>query len=161
MATEFPKRPYRNHGGADVPHCKNTWSLPSAELPPPSRVILPMQQHIGVSCTPVVKKGDHVYHGQLVGDSDAYLSVPIHASVSGTVADITEVTLTGGLRTLAVVLESDGKMEPDPGISPPPPIHNRQELANAARASGLVGLGGAGFPAHGKLNVPEERSSTP
>ena len=158
MASDFPKHPYRTHGGADVPHCKNTWSLPSAVLPPPARVILPMQQHIGAPCTPVVKKGDHVYHGQLIGDSDAHISAPVHASVSGTVADVTEITLTGGQKTVAVVIDSDGKMEPDPGISPPPPIHSREELVNAARTAGLVGLGGAGFPAHGKLNVPEEKS---
>ncbi len=158
MALDFPKRPYHTHGGAHVPHCKNTWEPPSAVLPPPAQVILPMQQHIGAPCTPVVQKGDHVYLGQVVGDSDAYLSAPVHASVSGTVADVTEIMLTGGQMTAAVVIDSDGKMEPDPGIYPPAAIHNREELVRAARSAGLVGLGGAGFPAHGKLNVPEDKA---
>lgn len=158
MALDFPKRPYHTHGGAHVPHCKNTWETPSAVLPPPAQVILPMQQHIGAPCTPVVQKGDHVYLGQVVGDSDAYLSAPVHASVSGTVADVTEIMLTGGQMTAAVVIDSDGKMEPDPGIYPPAAIHNREELVRAARSAGLVGLGGAGFPAHGKLNVPEDKA---
>lgn len=155
MELEFPKHPFRTHGGAAVPHHKNTWSIPSATMPPPQRVVLPMQQHIGAPCVPTVKKGDHVYVGTVVGDSDAYVCAPVHASVSGTVADITQVMLTGGQMTTAVVIDSDGLMEKDPNIYPPAAIHSKEELAAAARAAGLVGLGGAGFPAHVKLNVPE------
>ena len=117
-----------------------------------------MQQHIGAPCIPTVKKGDHVYVGTVVGDSDAYVSAPVHASVSGTVTEITQVMLTGGQMTQAVVVGSDGKMEKDPAIAPPPPITTKEELAKAARAAGLVGLGGAGFPAHVKLNVPEGKT---
>ena len=127
-------------------------------MPPPEKVILPMQQHIGAPCIPTVKKGDHVYVGTVVGDSDAYVSAPVHASVSGTVTEITQVMLTGGQMTQAVVVGSDGKMEKDPAIAPPPPITTKEELAKAARAAGLVGLGGAGFPAHVKLNVPEGKT---
>ena len=137
---------------------KNTWDIPSSTMPPPEKVILPMQQHIGAPCIPTVKKGDHVYVGTVVGDSDAYVSAPVHASVSGTVTEITQVMLTGGQMTQAVVVGSDGKMEKDPAIAPPPPITTKEELAKAARAAGLVGLGGAGFPAHVKLNVPEGKT---
>ena len=52
MELDFPKRPFRTHGGAAVPHRKNTWSTPSAEMPPPPWVVLPMQQHIGAPCVP-------------------------------------------------------------------------------------------------------------
>lgn len=155
---EFPKHPFRTHGGAAVPHHKNTWDIPSSTMPPPEKVILPMQQHIGAPCIPTVKKGDHVYVGTVVGDSEAYVSAPVHASVSGTVTEITQVMLTGGQMTQAVVVGSDGKMEKDPAIAPPPPITTKEELAKAARAAGLVGLGGAGFPAHVKLNVPEGKT---
>ena len=155
---EFPKHPFRTHGGAAVPHHKNTWDIPSSTMPPPEKVILPMQQHIGAPCIPTVKKGDHVYVGTVVGDSDAYVSAPVHASVSGTVTEITQVMLTGGQMTQAVVVGSDGKMEKDPAIAPPPSITTKEELAKAARAAGLVGLGGAGFPAHVKLNVPEGKT---
>lgn len=155
---EFPKHPFRTHGGAAVPHHKNTWDIPSSTMPRPEKVILPMQQHIGAPCIPTVKKGDHVYVGTVVGDSDAYVSAPVHASVSGTVTEITQVMLTGGQMTQAVVVGSDGKMEKDPAIAPPPPITTKEELAKAARAAGLVGLGGAGFPAHVKLNVPEGKT---
>ena len=155
---EFPKHPFRTHGGAAVPHHKNTWELPTATMPPPEKVILPMQQHIGAPCVPTVKKGDHVFVGTVVGDSDAPLCAPVHASVSGTVEGITQVMLTGGQMTQAVVIQSDGQMEKDPSIAPPPPVTTKEGLAKAARASGLVGLGGAGFPAHVKLNVPEGKT---
>lgn len=152
---EFPKHPFRTHGGAAVPHHKNTWELPTATMPPPERVILPMQQHLGAPCVPTVKKGDTVFVGTVVGDSDAYVSAPVHASVSGTVEELTTVMLTGGQMTQAVVIRSDGKMEKDPAIYPPAAITTKEELAAAARSAGLVGLGGAGFPAHVKLNAPE------
>ncbi len=152
---EFPKHPFRTHGGAAVPHHKNTWELPTATMPPPERVILPMQQHLGAPCVPTVKKGDTVFVGTVVGDSDAYVSAPVHASVSGTVEELTTVMLTGGQMTQAVVIRSDGKMEKDPAIYPPAAITTKEELAAAARSAGLVGLGGAGFPAHVNLNVPE------
>ena len=155
---EFPKHPFRTHGGAPVPHHKNTWNTPSVIMPPPERITLPMQQHIGAPCIPTVKKGDHVYVGQVVGDSDAYVCAPVHSSISGTVAEITSVMLTGGQLTQAVVIDSDGKMETDPNIYPPAAIHSKEELAKAARSAGLVGLGGAGFPAHVKLNVPEGKN---
>ena len=155
---EFPKRPFRTHGGAPVPHHKNTAQCESVVMPPPERVILPMQQHIGAPCIPTVKKGDHVLVGQIVGDSEAYVCAPVHASVSGTVAEITKVMLTGGQMTEAVVIDSDGKMEVDPNIYPPAHINSKEELAKAARSAGLVGLGGAGFPAHVKLNVPEGKN---
>ena len=155
---EFPKHPFRTHGGAAVPHHKNTWDIPTAVMPPPERVILPMQQHIGAPCAPTVKKGDHVFVGTVVGDSSAAVSAPVHASVSGTVAEITSVMISGGQLTQAVVVESDGKMEKDPAIAPPPPITTKKELTAAARAAGMVGLGGAGFPTHVKLNIPEGKS---
>lgn len=158
MQQQFPNRPFRTHGGAPVPHHKNTWSEPSAVMPPPERVVIPMQQHIGAPCKPVVKKGDHVYVGQVIGDNDAFVCAPIHASVSGTVSAVTKVLLTGGQTTEAIVIDSDGQMEHDPSIAPPPPVTNKKELAETARKSGLVGLGGAGFPAHVKLNVPEGKS---
>lgn len=158
MALSFPKHPFKTHGGAHVPHHKNTWSKETVVMPPPGRVIIPMQQHIGAPCTPTVKKGDHVLVGQIIGDSEAYVSALIHASVSGTVADITRILLPTGQSTAAVVIDSDGLMERDPGVYPPAHLVGRQELARAAQSAGLVGLGGAGFPVHVKLNVPEDKN---
>lgn len=158
MDLSIPKHPFKTAGGVNVPHRKNTWQKESAVMPIPDQVVLPMQQHMGSRCVPLVKKGDHVYLGQKIADSEAYISAPIHASVSGTVSGITKVMLTGSQMVEAVVIDSDGKMEADPSIKPPAAINNKDELLKAARDAGLVGLGGAGFPAHVKLDVPKGKN---
>lgn len=155
MRKEKPIRPVAKlHGGTHLNHMKNTAELPSVIMPPPETVVIPMQQHIGAPCTPTVKKGDTVYVGTLIGDSDRPVSAPIHSSVSGTVAEIKTVIMTNGASAEAVVINSDGKMTPDPEIKPFP-VETEKDLAAAARKCGLVGLGGAGFPAHIKLTRKE------
>ena len=154
MGLSFPKKPFRTHGGAAVPHRKNTAQLQTAVLPCPDQVTIPMQQHVGAPCKPLVKVGDTVDVGQKIGDSDAYVSAPIHASISGKVTAITQATLPGGQRTDAVVIQSDGEMRVSPDVKPPK-VDSAESLCRALRESGLVGLGGAGFPAHVKLNVPK------
>ena len=156
MGLSFPKKPFRTHGGAAVPHRKNTAQLQTAVLPCPDQVTIPMQQHVGAPCKPLVKVGDTVDVGQKIGDSDAYVSAPIHASISGKVTAITQATLPGGQRTDAVVIQSDGEMRVSPDVKPPK-VDSAESLCRALRESGLVGLGGAGFPAHVKLNVPKDK----
>ncbi len=146
-------KPYRVHGGARVPHRKNTAHAETRAMPAPVRVLLPMQQHVGAPCEPLVKKGDRVLVGQKIADSGAAVSAPIHASVSGTVAGVEKVLLPGGRVSDAIVIDSDGSMEPDPSLRPPK-AETLEEFLAAVRESGLVGLGGAGFPAHVKLRVP-------
>ena len=152
----FPKRPFRTKGGAKVPHRKNTAGAESVVMPSPEEVIIPMQQHIGAPCKPCVTVGDEVFVGTVIGDSDAFVSAPIHSSVSGTVKKIDKITLPSGAQTDAVIITSDGKDTPDPGIQPPV-VNSLEDFLSAVRASGLVGLGGAGFPAHVKLNVPKDK----
>lgn len=147
----------KGRGGVDVAHNKHTAEMPVERIPVPDRVILPMQQHIGAPCTPVVKVGDTVSVGQLVGDSDKFVSAPIHATVSGTVKAVGDVKLANGIITKGVTIESDGEMRLYEGIKPPT-VTNREELLKAVRASGLVGLGGAGFPTHVKLNYPGDKN---
>lgn len=144
----------KTYGGVHTPHFKNTAESQTVRMPAPAAVTLPMQQHIGASCRPCVKVGDAVAVGQCIGDSEAYVSAPIHASVSGIVRKITDILLPSGQKTQAVVLESDGEMRPYEGIQLPT-VDTPEELLAAVRASGLVGLGGAGFPAHVKLKVPK------
>lgn len=156
MELSFPKIPFKTHGGTTVPHHKNTAQLPSAVLPAPAQVILPMQQHAGAPCTPLVKVGDSVLVGQKIADSDAFVSAPIHASVSGKVGAIQKVMLPGGQYVDAVVIDSDGKMKLSPDVAPPK-VKTAEDLVKATRESGLVGLGGAGFPTHVKLNVPKDK----
>lgn len=153
----FPKKPFRTPGGAKVPHRKNTTDSQSVVMPSPGTVTIPMQQHIGAPCTPVVAAGDTVYVGTVIGDSEAFVSAPIHSSVSGTVKSITQITLPGGACTQAVVIESDGLDTPDPALAPVQ-VESVEDFLKAVRQSGLVGLGGAGFPAHVKLNVPKDKN---
>lgn len=144
-------------GGVKVAHHKNTAEKEVERLPIPSKVTIPMQQHIGAPCEPVVKVGDIVAVGQLIGDTDKYVSAPIHASVSGKVVAVGDVKLPNGVMSKAVTIESDGEMRLWEGIKPPV-VHTREDLIKAVRDSGLVGLGGAGFPTHVKLNFPADKN---
>lgn len=150
---EITERPHHTSGGVHAPHRKNTAGAESVRMPPPAEVYIPMQMHIGAPCTPTVKVGETVLVGQVIGDSDRPFSAPIHASVSGKVKDIRKIALGGGGMAEAVVILSDGQMTPIP-VSPPK-VENVADFVAAVRACGLVGLGGAGFPTHIKLNVPE------
>ena len=144
-------------GGVKVDHQKNTAETEVVRIPEPQKVVLPMQQHIGAPCTPTVKVGDTVAIGQVIGDSDKFVSAPIHASVSGKVSAIGNVKLPNGAVVQGVTIESDGERRLYDGIEPPK-ADTKEEFLKAIRASGLVGLGGAGFPAHVKLNVPPDKN---
>lgn len=144
-------------GGVKVDHQKNTAETEVVRIPEPQKVVLPMQQHIGAPCTPTVKVGDTVAIGQVIGDSDKFVSAPIHASVSGKVSAIGNVKLPNGAVVQGVMIESDGERRLYDGIEPPK-ADTKEEFLKAVRASGLVGLGGAGFPTHVKLNVPPDKN---
>ncbi len=147
-------------GGVMLPHKKRTAENPSVPLPPPEKVVIPMLQHIGAPCQPLVKKGDTVYVGTKIGDSEQFVSAPIHASVSGTVSAIGSIMLPSGKESQTVEIVSDGLMTPDPELKPFP-VNSKEDLIAAARASGLVGLGGAGFPSSVKLNFsPDKQPDT-
>ena len=136
----------RAAGGAFLPHLKASSEVETIVMPPVSEVRLPVQQHIGAPAIPVVEKGDRVFVGTLIAKSGGFVSAPVHSSVSGTVKAVSDGN---------IVIESDGLMEKDPNLSPYT-VNSAQDLADAAEACGLVGLGGAGFPAKVKLTVKEE-----
>ena len=141
-------------GKTHVPHRKNT--APTAvRIPAPESVLIPTSQHIGAPATPTVKVGDKVFVGTKIGEASGYVSSPIHSSVSGTVKKIEPHLSSNGRSSLAVLIESDGEMTPDPAIQPPV-IENIDDLVNAVRESGLVGLGGAGFPTAVKLDAEKK-----
>lgn len=138
-------------GGVHAPHRKYTATLETVDMPAPAQIVLPMSQHLGAPCTPTVQVGDTVAVGQVIGDSDKPVSAPIHSGVSGTVTAITDIVLPGGRTSQAVVIENDGENRVYEGICPPK-VETFEDLIRAVRASGLVGLGGAGFPTHIKLS---------
>lgn len=141
-------------GGVKPPHLKNTAEIESVIMPAPKKVVISMLQHIGVECEPLVKKGDEVFVGTKIGDSEKLVSAPIHSSVSGKVIEIGSLTLPSGQRCKTVVIESDGKNTPDPSLAPVE-VNTPEDLIKATRDCGLVGLGGAGFPTSVKLTQKE------
>ncbi len=143
---------FSNHmNSIHVSHHKGTAGSESVAMPVPEKVYISMSQHIGKPCTPLVKKGDHVKVGQLIGDVDAFISAPIHSSVSGEVVSIEENRNAMGVMDTFVVIATDGLQEPFEGLEVPV-CETREDFIKAVRNSGVVGLGGASFPTHVKLN---------
>ena len=136
--------------GAAVPHEKRTSNLETVVMPLPSKIVLSMSQHIGAPAAPTVKKGDQVYVGTVVGKAGGFVSSDIHSGVSGKVDGITTIIGSNGSKQTAVVIIPDGEQTPDPAVAPPE-VTDLKSFQDAVRASGLVGLGGAGFPTDVKL----------
>lgn len=137
--------------GIHVDHHKNTAGSAIVPMPVPEKVYIPMVQHIGAPCQPTVSVGDHVKVGQVIGDSEAPVCAPVHASVSGDVVSIEKFMTQMGRVDTNIVIQTDGKQETAETVVPPT-VTNKQEFLRAVRASGLVGLGGAAFPTHIKYN---------
>ena len=137
--------------GVHVPHRKHTDDQ-AIRMPSPESVTLPVSMHIGKPARVSVKVGDEVLVGSLVAEQDGVISSPVYASVSGKVTKIADMTMTNGAHQPCVVIASDGQMTPDPAIAPPT-VNSREELIEAIRKSGIVGLGGAGFPTYVKFNA--------
>ena len=134
-----------------VPHNKNTAGCEPVKIETPKEVILPMNMHSGGEAEPIVNVGDHVYVGQLIAREEGRFSSPVHATVSGTVAEILTLPTARGKEVKAIRIESDGKMEKDPAMKAPV-FEGCDGFLQAVRESGVVGLGGAAFPTWAKLN---------
>jgi len=144
-------------GGVKVPENKLTENESVEVFPAPKRAVLPLAQHIGAPCEPVVKRGDKVKTGQIIANSKAFVSAPIHASISGKVTGfIKTITPSSGKVVEAIVIDSDGEDEWERmeamNLSAP-----RDELLKRIRDAGIVGLGGATFPTHVKLSPPKDK----
>ena len=134
-----------------VSHEKHTSACETEIMATPETVCISMSQHIGAPCKPLVAKGDEVKVGQPIGDTDAFVSAPIHSSVSGTVKEISSIRSVTGGADQVVIIEADGKQDVWEDVKPPV-VNDMKDFIAAVRASGLVGLGGASFPTHIKLN---------
>ena len=120
-------------------------TIPTVKVIEPKTVVIPMVQHIGAPCTPLVQVGDRVKKGQKIGDGEG-LCVPVHASVSGTVVAIEPRPHTRGGLVNAVVIENDFKNE----TVTMPHATNDDEILHSIREAGIVGMGGAAFPGNVK-----------
>ena len=132
-----------------------TADKPVLDFPEPDILVIPMSQHIGAPCLPLVKKGDQVLVGQKIGDNEG-LCVPVHSPVSGTVKAVEMRAHTSGTTMMSVVIENDheGRLSPDvyprsrEAVAKMTPV----ELMGIIREAGIVGMGGAAFPTHVKLS---------
>ncbi len=145
--------------GIHLKHHKGTASMPPVTIDTPSKVTIPMSMHIGAPAKPVVKVGDTVCVGQLIGEAGAGLCSPVYASISGKVKKLEETLTVSGAKVTAVVIESDGEMKASDDVRPPV-IENREDFLAAVKASGIVGLGGAGFPTYVKLGADASKIDT-
>jgi len=137
---------------------ENKWYACDKEtqvFPEPDVLVIPMSQHIGAPCKPLVKKGDLVTVGQKIGDNQG-LCVPVHASVSGKVKSVGAMAHTNGSTVMSVVIENDhlGTLCEDvkPRTQEEVDALSNEELINIIREGGIVGMGGATFPTHVKLS---------
>lgn len=154
MGKEIQRQLYDFHGGLKLQTFKQLSNAKESLVTPlPERIILPMQQHIGIPSVPLVKRGDHVLKGQKIATADGYVSVPVHASTSGKILDI-DVLMTPLSQSPqpCIIIEPDGDdawfdivaVKDYMSISP-------EKLQRLIQEAGIIGMGGAGFPAHVKL----------
>jgi electron transport complex protein RnfC len=143
----------RKLGGVKAPHFKNTSQCAPHIIPVPAEVKLPMSMHSGTPANPVVSVGDHVKVGQLIGEAVGTVSSPVHSSVSGTVKSIETLDSITGEKAVTVIISSDGNQTPLPVC--PVQVTNLAEFLEAVRNSGVVGLGGAGYPTAPKFTLKE------
>ena len=140
--------------GVHVPHRKNTAAMPAVRMPVPKSVTIPMNMHIGAPSTPAVKNGDEVKVGQLIAEAGGFVGAPVHSSVSGKVTSVAPMIASNGAQVPAITIESDGEMTLCETLAPPE-ITDYNSFIEAVRASGVVGLGGAGFHTAVKLDVKD------
>lgn len=145
-------------GGVHPPENKLTAGIPIEYLPVPGNVVIPLSQHIGAPANPVVAKGDTVKTGQLIAEGKGFVSANVHSSVSGKVSKIETAADSSGLKQNAVFIDVEGdewldtidrstNIVRDIRLSP-------EDIVKKCFESGIVGMGGATFPSHIKLNIP-------
>ncbi len=148
-------------GGLDLPgHKAQSTGRPIATAPLGQHFVVPLQQHIGEPTEPLVAVGDRVLTGQVIARAQDYISAPVHAPCSGTVAAIGDHAIPhpSGLQAACIVIDSDGADTWTELPEPWPDFMDRDpaELRERIRWAGIVGLGGAGFPTSVKVNPGPE-----
>ncbi len=135
-----------------------TSSAPVTEMPPPEILSIPMSQHVGAPAKPVVKEGQKVKMGQVIGEAQGFVSVPVHASVSGTVKEIKTIPNINGKPVEAVIIENDFK-DKQSFLKPCNyEAMTKEEIIARIKDAGNVGMGGATFPTHVKVSPPEDKA---
>jgi electron transport complex protein RnfC len=140
-----------------VGHKELTSGLQTVSAVVPERVYIPLSQHIGAPCAPLVVVGDEVKKGQRIGEGKGFVSSPIHSSVSGKVVAIELKEHPGGSFVPCIVIENDGREEWADSVRPAgdPATLTPEQIRQVIFEAGIVGLGGATFPAHVKYSPVE------
>lgn len=140
-------------------HKESTMNKAIYKLTPSKIMVYPMSQHIGAPCEPTVNVGDEVKMGQIIGNSDAFVSAPIHSSVSGKVVAIEKRPHPNGTNVLSVVIENDFADTCVETIKKYDDVEklSAKEKIELVKDAGIVGLGGATFPTHIKLSPPPDK----
>ena len=140
--------------GIHIPHNKNTAKHIPEPISTPFEVRIPMSMHSGTPAVPVVATGDSVKVGQLIGEAAGRVSSPVHASVSGKIKSIDEFDPITGTKAVSIVITADAEQIVYENITPPT-VNTTAEFLDAVQNSGVVGLGGAGYPTAPKLTLKE------
>ena len=142
--------------GAHIPHYKETTEREAIQdLPLPKELIIPLKQHLGAPNQPLVAAGEKVTAGQKIGDSEAFVSAPVHTGLSGVVRVIEKrATLTGEMVD-CVIIDVDSNQPEQSYKEVNISSLKEAEILQHIREAGIVGMGGAAFPAHIKLNPPK------
>ncbi|MCK8060659.1 MULTISPECIES: electron transport complex subunit RsxC [unclassified Fusibacter] len=147
-------------GGIHPPHAKkSTEHKETVVAVEPKVVTIPLRQHIGAPCDPMVKKGDVVAVGQMIGEATSFVSAAVHSSVSGVVLDVAKKPTAGGM-DVCVVIENDFKNTVHESVMPKGDLSalSGSDIIGIIKEGGIVGMGGAGFPLHVKLMPPKEKT---
>lgn len=156
----MPRKKTFPGGGHPAPNKGRTQVSMILDMPLPQRVVIPLHQHTGAPAEPIVAVGDQVKTGQKIGEAQGYISVPVHASISGTVTAIEPHLHPLGGRLPAVIIEGDGldTWVEQPTFDKQKSPSDPKTVVETIREAGIVGLGGAAFPTHVKLSPPEDKS---
>ena len=146
-------------GGVHPPENKHTENCAIEVMPPPKRVYIPFAQHTGKPARPLVNKGDEVKIGTKIGEADGFISASVHATVSGKVIDIADHSHPVTGTALCCIIEASDSEDwiEEIGKQRDPDNLTKQQLLDAIKEAGIVGLGGAAFPSHVKLSPPKEK----
>ena len=148
-------------GGVHPEANKFAHSADVETFPLPDQAVVYMTQHLGAPATPIVKKGDKVKVGQLIGEAQTFMCANIHAPISGTVNRVDMIADISGYKKPAIVIDREGD-EWDESIDTTPDIIrdiklNKEEIIARMKSCGIVGLGGACFPTHIKYMLKPEQ----
>ncbi|ORC34430.1 electron transport complex subunit RsxC [Marispirochaeta aestuarii] len=147
-------------GGIHPPDNKHySEGIAITDAPVPELFIVPLSQHLGSPAEPVVEAGDTVAYGDLLAKSSGFISANIHSPCAGEVKEFTEIFLPHGGRSKAVVIASDGSAPPDFPETDDWKSMGKEDILKAIADYGIVGMGGATFPAHVKFSLPKGYSA--